>query len=103
MRIITRSRLVRFWEQPNRHDAEEPLRAWFADAEKAIWRTPNEVKESYGNASIIGNSRVVFNIGGNKYRLIVAIDYQTSFVLVKFIGTHKEYDEIDAEMYESEG
>ena len=101
MRIITRKRLREFWEIPNRQDAEEPLKAWFADAESATWRTPNEIKSAYGNASILSNNRVVFNVAGNKYRLIVAVDYNTSFVLIKFIGTHKEYDEIDAATYES--
>ena len=102
MRVITRRRLSHFWAMPNRHDAEEPLKAWFADAEKALWQTPNEIKDTYRNASIIGNSRVVFNIAGNKYRLVVAVDYHTGFVLIKFIETHKDYDAMDAETYEGQ-
>ncbi len=94
MRIITRRSLREFWE---RHpDAEKPLRAWFVDTEHANWKTPSDIKRTYPSASIISNSRVIFNIKGNKYRLIVAVHYEYSFVLIRFIGTHAEYDKIDA-------
>ena len=95
VRIIARRALREFWE---RHpDAEQPLRAWYHDARKADWRTPAEVKRAYANASIVGANRVVFNIGGNKYRLVVAINYPFRVCYVRFIGTHAQYDKIDAQ------
>lgn len=95
MRLIKVAPLREFWE---RHpDAKQPLMAWVADVRAANWVGPNDLKSSYANASIIGNERVVFNIRGNNYRLIVAICYRTQIVLVKFIGTHAAYDRIDAE------
>ena len=100
MRVIAVPPLREFW---NRHThAEEPLRAWLADAQKAGWQTPHDLKTDYGNASILGNNRVVFNIKGNDYRLIVAVSYRAQIVLIKFIGTHAEYDKVDAETVELE-
>ncbi len=94
MRIITRRSLRKFWE---RHpDAEKPLRAWFIDTKHADWKTPSDIKRIYQNASILSNNRVVFNIKGNKYRLIVSVHYNTGIVYIRFIGTHAEYDKIDA-------
>lgn len=78
-------------------DAEDALKAWLADAEKAQWKLPNDITANYANASILGNSRVCFNIKGNRYRLIVKVLYQSQIVYVKFIGTHSEYDKVDAE------
>lgn len=83
---------------PQRQDSEGPLKAWFAEATAAAWKTPADVKAQYRNASIIGDNRVVFNIAGNKYRLIVHINYPKQIVLVKFVGTHVEYDEVTAEL-----
>jgi len=97
MRIISVRTLRDFWEQPDRGDAEHPLKAWLAEAEHATWRTPPEIKAKYGTASVLKNSRVVFNIAGNKYRLVVKFHYNTGIGYVRFIGTHAEYDEIDAE------
>ena len=97
MRIISVRRLREFWELADRGDAENPLKAWLAEAEHATWRTPAEIKAKYGTASILKNSRVVFNIAGNKYRLVVKFHYNTGIGYVRFIGTHAEYDEIDAE------
>lgn len=95
MRIISRKKLKEFWEiHPN---AKKPLEAWFADAKNADWNNPNEVKKSYANASIITNNRVVFNIKGNSYRLIVAVNYFYKIIYIRFIGTHEEYDKINAE------
>jgi mRNA interferase HigB len=71
------------------------LDAWFHEVQAAIWNSPSEVKEAYGNASIVGADRVVFNIKGNDYRLVVAIDYQREIVFIKWLGPHKEYDRID--------
>jgi len=94
MRVIGASKLHEFW---NRHqDAKAQLEAWYAEVKHATWETPNDVKERYGTASIIGNNRVVFNICGNKYRLVVHIKYGFETVIIRFIGTHAEYDRIDA-------
>ena len=72
------------------------MRAWFAEAKAAKWTSPQDVKKQYANASVIANNRVVFNIKGNDYRLIVAIAYKAQYIYVKFIGTHAEYDKVDA-------
>ncbi len=94
MRIISRKALREFW---NRHpDAEEPLRAWFIRTKKAVWERPVDIKADYANASIIANNRAIFNIRGNHYRLVVAIDYQYGIVYIRFVGTHTDYDQIDA-------
>lgn len=94
MRIIARRTLREFWE---RHaDAEQPLRSWFHDVERADWRSPADVKRAYANASLSGENRVVFNIGGNNYRLIVAVNYPYRICYVRFVGTHQAYDRIDA-------
>lgn len=94
MRIIARSTLRSFWEKYP--DAEQPLKAWFYEAARAQWQSPLEIKSLYRNASIIANNRVVFNIKGNDYRLIVHVRYDVSIIFIRFIGTHKEYDKIDA-------
>lgn len=95
MRVISRKRLREFWEKPGRRDAEQPLKAWFREAARADWASPADVKAAYRSASIVGNSRVVFNIAGNKYRLVVRVNYAYRVVYVRFIGTHREYDMID--------
>lgn len=95
MRIIAIKTLKDFWGKYP--DSEEALKAWYAIAKKADWRTPSEVKEMYGNASILQEGRVVFNIAGNKYRLIVWINYPYRVMYVRFVGTHKQYDKIDAQ------
>lgn len=95
MRIIKIRTLREFWEcQP---DAEEPLLAWYREAKAADWDRPTRIKETHGSASILKESRVVFNIHGNKFRLIVKINYPYRVVYIRFVGTHKEYDEINAE------
>ena len=95
MRIIARKTLRQFWERPGRGDAEQPLKAWFREVWRADWSSPAEVKAMYGSASIVPGSRVVFNIAGNKYRLVVRVNYQFRVVYIRFIGTHLEYDSID--------
>jgi mRNA interferase HigB len=95
MRIIAKRTLRAFWDQ--HPDAENALKAWHAEASAASWQTPAQVKTHYGNASILKNDRIVFNICGNKYRLVAKISYKFGIVLVRFIGTHKEYDAINAE------
>jgi mRNA interferase HigB len=94
MHIISRKKLREFWEQ--HRDAEGPLRAWYADAKKANWEKPTDITAVCCNARPIPNNRVIFDIGGNKYRLVVAIRYSSGRVLVRFIGTHQDYDRIDA-------
>ena len=94
MRVITKGTLRDFWE---RHpQAALPLQIWHKETKEADWKSPNEVKAQYGNASIVGHNRVVFNIKGNDFRLITAINYATGIVYIRFIGTHKEHDLIDA-------
>lgn len=93
MRIISKRTLREFWQRYE--DAEEPLLAWYREVVKEDWDTPAKVKEKYRNASIVGDNRVVFNIKGNTYRLVVKINYPGRIVYVRFIGTHAEYDDID--------
>ena len=100
MNVISLKTLKDFYE---RHaDAEQPLKAWLSEARKASWKDPSEIKAQYKNASILKGRRVVFNIKGNTYRLVVAVAYEFGAVYIKFIGTHKEYDEIDANSVEME-
>lgn len=94
MRIIARRTLREFWEQ--HPDAEQALQAWYHDAKDARWTSPTDVKRMYTTASILADNRVVFNIRGNQYRLIVAINYAYGIVYIRFIGTHKAYDNVDA-------
>lgn len=100
MRVIAISTLRQFWEM--HPDAEQPIKAWVDEANQASWNQPADIKAQYRSASVLKNRRVVFNIKGNDYRLIVAIAYRLSIVYVKFIGTHAEYDKIDAETVEME-
>jgi mRNA interferase HigB len=95
MRIIAKSTLRAFWT--HHPDAEEPLLAWYREVEKEDWSQPGQVKEKYRGASIVKGSRVVFNIKGNSYRLVVRINYPYRVVYVRFVGTHVEYDTIDVE------
>lgn len=99
MRVISVSTLRAFWERVP--DAEQPLKAWHEEAKSAAWTQPAEIKAQYRSASVLRNRRVVFNIKGNDYRLIVAVAYKLQIVHVKFVGTHKEYDAVDAETIES--
>lgn len=94
MRIISRRRLREFWEL--HADSEAALRTWFNEVKQATWRTPADVKAQYATASFLAHNRVVFNIKGNDYRLITAIRYDLGIVFIRFIGTHPEYDRIDA-------
>lgn len=94
MRIIALRTLRMFWEvHPH---AEQPLRSWYKTAKAAHWTSPADVQADYRNASIIASDRVVFNIHGNHYRLITAVDYRYGMVYIRFIGTHREYDKVDA-------
>lgn len=97
MRIIAIRMLREFWQEPTRGDAEQALKAWFSFTSAADWNTPADVKLDYRNASILKIHRVVFNIAGNKYRLVVSINYPYRVVYLRFVGTHAQYDQIDAE------
>ncbi|PTN07970.1 mRNA interferase HigB [Mangrovibacterium marinum] len=94
MRVIAKKIVRDFWEKYT--DCEQQLKTWYQEASKATWSNPNEIKNDYAKASILKNGRVVFNICGNKYRLVVDINYERQWVFIRFIGTHKEYDKIDA-------
>ena len=94
MRIISVKRLREFWEA--HADAEQPLKAWYKEACESDWRTPNDIKERYPSADPIPGNRVVFNIKGNTYRLVVEIHYKSGIIFIRFVGTHPEYDKIDA-------
>ncbi len=95
MRVIALTRRLReFWD---RHpSAETPLCSWYADAHRADWASPADIKAAYRSASFLPGNRVVFNIKGNDYRLVTAIHYNRRMMFIRFIGTHKEYDRIDA-------
>ena len=94
MRIISRRMLREFW---NKHpDAAIPLQTWYRDVEHANWNSPADIKAIYRSASFVTNNRIVFNIKGNRYRLVIVVVYQHGVVYIRFVGTHKEYDRIDA-------
>ena len=95
MRIIALGTLRGFWQRYP--DAQIPLRAWYAIARRAQWRSPADVKAAYRSASFIGGTRVVFNVKGNEYRLVVAVHYNRGMMFIRFVGTHRQYDAIDAE------
>lgn len=94
MRIISIASLKQFCETHNQ--AEQPLKAWVDEVKKAQWKTPQDIKDKYRSADFLSNNRVVFDIKGNDYRLIVAVAYRFQAVYIKFVGTHAEYDKIDA-------
>ena len=95
MRVIAFRAIREFFEKVQYADSETSLRAWYHDVKIAEWKNANELKQQYKNASIVGDGRVVFNIKGNVYRLVVAIDYEFQVIFIRFIGTHKEYDKIN--------
>jgi mRNA interferase HigB len=97
VRIIARSTLRDFYSIPQYQDSKKQLDAWWYEAKNAVWKTPTDVKAKYGNSSPIANNRVVFNICGNKYRLIVEFHYDKGRGYIRFVGTHQDYDAIDAE------
>lgn len=94
MRIISKKILREFWEI--HADSEQSLKSWYSEVDKANWKNPNQLKDKYPSASILENNRVCFNIKGNHYRLIVRINFDYQMVWIRFIGTHTEYDKIDA-------
>ena len=96
MRIIERKTLKMFW-QSGHADAEQPLRAWFAEVSRAKWSSMADIKKRYPHASVIDGERVVFNIAGNKIRLVAKVWFPGLTVWVKFVGTHRQYDDLDVE------
>ena len=93
LRVLAKKILREFWEKYP--DTEEQLKSWFQEAEKNDWPNPNFVKDEFPNSRLIPNNRIIFNIKGNQYRLVVRVNYKYQMVYVRFIGTHIEYDKID--------
>ena len=93
-RIVAKRTLKEFWEK--NPDSKNYLETWFETAKAANWKKPNDIKEFYSTVSILKNSRVVFNIKGNEYRLVVKINYSKQWLFIRFIGKHSDYDKIDA-------
>jgi len=102
MRIIARKTLRDFWEKPEYSDAEQPLKSWFKVASDADWNAPSSIKSQFATAIFIAGNRVVFNISGNKYRLITRINYEYRVIYIRFVGTHKQYDKIEVDEYKVE-
>ena len=100
MRVISTAKMIAFYTKHS--DAVQPLKAWLAEVKNANWKTPQEIKAQYRNASFLSNNRIVFNIKGNDYRIVVAVAYKLGAMYIKFIGTHSEYDKINAETVEIE-
>ena len=98
MKVIALGTLRNFWQK--HPAAEQPLKAWRDEAARAAWKKPMDIKAQYRNASILKNRRVVFNVKSNDFRLVVAVAYRIGVVYVKFVGTHAQYDAIDAENVE---
>ena len=94
MRVISVRTLRDYWL--DHHDAEGALKSWYSEAKSSLWRTPADIKQRYPSADILPGNRVVFNIKGNHYRLVVRIHYNSGIVYIRFVGTHAEYDKIDA-------
>jgi mRNA interferase HigB len=96
MRIIAVGTLRDFWRRPGRGDAEQPLRVWVNIVKSATWTRPTDVKQMFRSADVLPGGRVVFDIGGNRYRLVAAVHYRGRRLYIRFIGTHADYDRIDA-------
>jgi mRNA interferase HigB len=94
MKVVAVSTLRRFWA--SHPDAEQPLKAWYDEARNAAWKAPQDIRRHYASASFVGRNRVVFNIKGNDYRLTGAVAWRFQAVYIKFLGTHAEYDRVDA-------
>lgn len=99
MRIIALGTLKAFFgRSPSNAQAREPTMAWYRQVKTADWASPADVKRAFGGASILKDGRAVFNIAGNKYRIVVWINYPYRVVYIRFIGSHRAYDEIDAQI-----
>ena len=97
LRILALKTLRDFWEQPGYADSKRPLVHWYAIARRADWSNPHDIKSMFGNASFLADNRVVFNISGNKHRLVVKFNFRRKIAYIRFIGTHAQYDKIEAE------
>ncbi len=97
MHVISRKTLIDFYSISKFSDSKGSLEAWYYEAKNAEWGSPAKVKEQYRSASILKNNRIVFNIAGNKYRLVVKVNFDSKIIYIRFIGTHKEYNKIDVE------
>lgn len=96
MRVIAQSRLRHYWTQKPYRTAEQALRAWHDEVQKSSWKNINEMRAHFPKASFVGNGRIVFNIQGDAFRLIVKIEFRLNAVYIRFLGTHAEYDTINA-------
>ena len=96
MRVIAKSRLKEYWSQKQFRTAEQPLRAWYDEVIHANWKNFNDLKADFPKVSLVGNERVVFNVCGGAFRLIVKVEFKMDAVFIRFFGTHKEYDTINA-------
>ena len=96
MRIVSHKKLKDFYNLPGREDAKAPLERWYSIAEEAQWTGLTDIRKVFATADYVGNQHYVFNIGGNKYRLIVVAKFMMGYLFIRFVGTHKEYDKIDA-------
>jgi len=96
MRIIAKSKLKKYWEKSGNEKSQKYLNEWYHFCLKQEWRTPQDIKNTLRNASFVANGRGVFNVKGNEYRIICALDYSRMAMFIKFVGTHKEYDHINA-------
>jgi mRNA interferase HigB len=97
LRIIARKTIREFWGIPQYRDSQRPLKSWYRTVKDATWDGPDDVKRQFRSASIIAGNRVIFNIAGNKYRLVVKFNYPYKIGYIRFIGTHRQYNQIDAE------
>jgi mRNA interferase HigB len=96
MRVISVKTIKDFWENKKYRDSEQALKSWYQEAKLAEWKSPNDIKQKYGSVSILSNGRAIFNIKGNRYRLVVAVNYKFQIIFIRFIGTHKDYDKINS-------
>ena len=96
MRIVSHKRLKDFYSQPGREDARIPLERWYSVAEDASWQGLSDIRRDFAATDYVGNQHYVFNIGGNKYRLVVVAKFMMGYLFIRFVGTHQEYDNIDA-------
>ena len=96
MRILAKSRLKAYWETPGNEKAQPFLNEWYHFCSKQIWRKPQDIKDMLRNVSFVADDRVIFNVKGNDYRIICAMDYARQAMFIKFVGTHKEYDRVNA-------
>ena len=96
MRIIAKSRLKTYWETPGNGKSQPFLNEWYHFCSKQVWNKPQDIKDMLRNVSFVADDRVVFNVKGNDYRIICAMDYARQAMFIKFVGTHKEYDRVNA-------